>query len=228
MPPSVAAELARLALFLTTPPPATSPGRPCTSVAEPWLTSAGFHPPFASGDYCRAGDDSTRIQIPNFSYGTGVAELFPTVIAQAGRPRRFRLRLRWTTSTNCPCSEPRPADAGGLHRRGAGRGHREGPAGHAGHRQHLPQPDAADEGHHHPGRGQRRPRHPGASAPAGSNWSTNSSASSSAPSPIGSTSSREALQIILPMIAGERVTVDGTYYRTRTPSPIPACATIFR
>src|ERR1700694_1127830 len=29
------------------------------------------------------GDDSTRTPDPNFSYGTGIAELFPTVIAQA-------------------------------------------------------------------------------------------------------------------------------------------------
>ena len=71
-------------------PPATSPGRRCTSATVRWPTSArysrvrpklnGVTAPlrWSEGVTIRLG-----LQIPNFSYGTGVAELFPTVIAQA-------------------------------------------------------------------------------------------------------------------------------------------------
>jgi alkanesulfonate monooxygenase SsuD/methylene tetrahydromethanopterin reductase-like flavin-dependent oxidoreductase (luciferase family) len=89
-----------------------------------------------------------------------------------------------------------------------------GSAGHAGHRQHLPQPDAVDEGHHHPGRGQRGRAILG----IGTGWFELEHEQLGFE--FGTFTDRfdkleEALQIILPMIAGERVTVDGTYYRTK-------------
>ena len=92
-PPSVAAEIARLALFLTTRPPGTSPGRRCTSATAHCAVRLARNSLFARLRNDRPAAlpvtrvDSVTIrlglQIPNFSYGTGVEQLFPTVIAQA-------------------------------------------------------------------------------------------------------------------------------------------------
>ena len=65
------------------PPLATSPARRCTSATARWPISPESLPlsePIATVDTVaiRLG-----LQIPNFSYGTGVEKLFPTVIAQA-------------------------------------------------------------------------------------------------------------------------------------------------
>jgi hypothetical protein len=78
-----------------------------------------------------------------------------------------------------------------------------GSAGHAGHRQHLPQPDAAGQGHHHPGRGQRGRAILG----MGTGWFELEHEQLGFE--FGTFTERfdkleEALQIILPMLAGER------------------------
>ena len=159
------------------------------------------------------------LQIPNFSYGTGVSELFPTVIAQAqeadaaGYDSVFVMdhfyQLPGLGTPDQPMLEAYTA-LGGL-----ATVDRERAARHPGHRQHLPQPDAAGQGHHHPRRDQPGPRDPRASAPAGSNSSTIRSAYE-----FGTFTDRfnklgEALQIILPMLEGERPTFSGKYYRTQ-------------
>lgn len=81
-PAPVAAEIARLALFLTTPaarhhrPDAARQPRRAGSLR----LNLSLHRPIAT-----VGSVTIRLglQIPNFSYGTGVEKLFPSVIAQA-------------------------------------------------------------------------------------------------------------------------------------------------
>ena len=48
------------------------------------------------------------LQIPNFSYGTPVADLFPTVVAQAreAEDAGFDSVFVMDHFTNCPCSAP--------------------------------------------------------------------------------------------------------------------------
>jgi len=71
------------------------------------------------------------------------------------------------------------------------------------HRQHLPEPDAAGQGHHDAGRDEPGSLHPRYRPPDGSSWSTSSWAMNSARSPTRFNKLDEALQIILPMIKGE-------------------------
>ena len=158
------------------------------------------------------------LQIPNFSYGTGVAEIFPTVIAQAQEAEAagFDSVFVMDHFYQLPgLGDARGADAGGLHRpRRAGDGDRTCAARHARHRQHLPQPDAAGQGDHHA----RRDQSGRAVLGIGTGWFELEH------DPLGyefgTFTDRfnkldEALQIILPMLRGERATVAGKYYRTQ-------------
>ncbi len=159
------------------------------------------------------------LQINNFSYGTGVAELFPTVIAQAqeadaaGFDSVFVMdhfyQLPGIGTHDQPMLEAYTA-LGAL-----ATATENVQLGTLGHRQHLPQPDAAGQGHHHAGRHQRRPRHPRASAPAGSSSNTTSSDTSSAPSPTVSTSWAKRCRSSCRCSPASGPPFTGKYYRTQ-------------
>ena len=173
-------------------PPSSTSGQPTGGVV-----ARARSRPARIGAHCRTVVAMTRLgyQIPNFTYpGRDPGRAVRRHPAPGGRGRPERLRHRVGDGPLLPTADagpPGPGDARVLHAAvGAGPTHRQRAVVGAGDRQHVPGPDAAGQDHHHArcrvaGSGPAR-----ASAPGGSSWSTTRSASSSAPSPIGSRSWR--------------------------------------
>ena len=166
------------------------------------------------------------LQIPNFSYGTGVDRALPhrDRAGPGGRGRRLRLRLR--DGPLLPTARARdagPADARGLH--GAGRAW-------------PPPPSACSSAPWSPATPTATRRCWPRRSPR-STWSAQGRAILGIGTgwfelehdqlgyEFGTFTDRfnklgEALQIILPMLKGERPTVNGKYYRTQEAMAEPA------